>query len=342
VGKKASHSLQVIDAHSHLAIQGWFSQLKKDYHSEAPRIVKEGSASLYSLSAGGDASTTMHVPAMISDVVKRLRWLDKVKIDLELIAPVPSFMFLRYPFEIALELSKAQNDGIAEVVKDHPERFAGICSVPVQNPARSLAELERAVSRLGMKGVEIGTNINGTNLDDRSLWPFYNKVQELGVPIMVHPFNVAAGDRLRRYYLSNLIGNPLDTSIAIASVILGGVLDEFPKISFFFVHGAGFIPYQRGRLDHGFAVRPEAKEIISRRPSSYLHRVFADTIVHFYPALSYLIETMGPSQILLGSDAPFDMGPKDPVRPLLEINLNALDRTRTCSENAKRLFRLKA
>ena len=322
-------------------LEEWFSDVSKDFPDASPRVEKEGDTNFYSVYAGNDAGTTMHVPETITSVPKRLRLLEKMKIDLQIIAPIPSLMFTRYPVDVALAYAAAQNSGIAQIVRDHPDELAGLCSVPLQDPEKGLPELERAIRKLGLKGVEIGTNINGMNLDDRSLWPFYKKVEELGVPLMIHPINVAAADRLEKYYLSNLVGNPLDTSIAIASMIFGGVLEEFPKLKLFFVHGAGFTPYQRGRLDHGYSVRPEPKEIISKRPSSYIPRIFTDTITHFNPALEYLIRTTGSSRVLLGSDCPFDMGSKDPVGSLLEIKISAKDRKSISSENAKKLFNLK-
>ena len=334
--------MESIDAHSHIVIESWFDGVRKDFPDAVPRLEKEEPTPLLSILASGhDSSTTKHVPETITNVPKRIKHLEKLKIDLQLIAPIPSLLFHDQPFETAIALTKAQNDGIAQLAKDNPDIFSCLCSVPLQNPAEALPELERAIKHLGLKGVEIPTNINGMNLDDRSLWPFYAKVQELGVPMMVHPINIAAANRLQRYYLSNLIGNPLDTSIAIASVIFGGVLKQFPKLEFFFVHGGGFTPYQRGRLEHGFKVRPEPKENISNSPASYLRLIHLDTIVHYAPALDYLIRTMGAGNVLLGSDYPFDMGPRDPVGELKEVKLSQEDRRKVSSENARKLFRLK-
>jgi aminocarboxymuconate-semialdehyde decarboxylase len=321
----------------------WFENVRNDYPNSSPTIVKEGETNLYSIFAGtSDAGTTMHVPELMQNVPKRLKRLDQLKIDVQIISPVPSLMFTSYPIEEALAVTRAQNDGISQIVKDNGGRFEGICSVPLQDPVAAVPELERAVKNLGLKGVEIGTNINGMNLDDRSLWPFYRKVQELDVPILVHPINVAAANRLGKYYLSNLIGNPLDTSIAIASIIFGGVLDEFPKLKLYFVHGGGFTPYQRGRLDHGYNVRPEPKEVIRKRPGSYIPKIYVDTITHYDAALEYLVKTFGASKVLLGSDFPFDMGPKDPLEIVRKIRVSQEDKKKIYSSNAARLFKIRA
>ncbi len=333
--------MESIDVHSHLVLEDWFDDARKDFSDFVPKLEKEEPLELYSILARGrDASTTRHVPETITNVSKRLRHLERLKIDIQAISPIPSLLFYDLPIEASVALSRAQNEGIAEVVRDNPGTFFGLCGVPIQDSGQAVKELERSIFQLGLKGVEIPTNINGMNLDDRSLWPFYAKAQELGIPIMVHPVNVGAADRLQRYYLSNLIGNPLDTSIAIASVIFGGVLEKFPSLKFFFVHGGGFTPYQRGRLEHGFIVRPEPKESIKKEPSSYMHRINVDIIVHYAPALEYLIETMGANNVLLGSDYPFDMGPKDPVGELKKIRLAKEEQKKISSGNARRLFRL--
>lgn len=335
--------MPAIDTHAHMVREEWFENVRNDYPNSSPTIVKEGETNLYSIFAGtSDAGTTMHVPELMQNVIKRLKRLDQLKIDVQIISPVPSLMFTLYPTEEALAVTRAQNDGISQIVKDHKGRFEGLCSVPIQDPVAAVPELERAIKTLGLKGVEIGTNINGLNLDDRSLWPFYRKVQELDVPIMVHPINVAAADRLGKYYLSNLVGNPLDTSIAIASIIFGGVLDEFPKLKLFFVHGGGFTPYQRGRLDHGYNVRPEPKEIITKKPGSYLPKIYVDTITHYDPALEYLVKTFGSSKVLLGSDFPFDMGPKDPLEIVRKIRVSQEDKKKIYSANAAKLFKIRA
>jgi aminocarboxymuconate-semialdehyde decarboxylase len=314
--------------------------VRQDLVDQVPRIEKDSDGDLYSVLAFcNDPYPIRRVTSLITDVRRRLAALERAKIDFQIISPVPSLLFYDRPFDTALTLSKAQNDGIAQTVSDNTV-FAGLCSIPLQEPENALPELERAIRVLGLKGVEIGTNVNGRNLDDRSFWPFYAKVQDLGIPIMVHPHNVAASDRLQKYYLSNLIGNPLDTSIAIASVIFGGVLEDFPNLKFLFVHAGGFTPYQRGRLDHGFAVRPEPKANISKIPSHYLPLIYVDTITHYGPALEYLIKTMGASNVLLGSDFPFDMGPDDPVGDLQRTRMSAQDRKKISMENAKQLFRL--
>jgi aminocarboxymuconate-semialdehyde decarboxylase len=191
-----------------------------------------------------------------------------------------------------------------------------------------------------MRGIEIGSNINGKYLDDPDLWPFYEKAQRLGTFIFVHPINVAGLERMQKYHLRNLIGNPLDTSLAIASIIFGGVLESFPRLKFCFAHAGGFTPYQQGRLERGYHVRSECKTI-SKPPIEYIKLLYFDTITHYAPALSYLIETVGSDHVLMGSDYPFDMGDPNPVSTVKDLKtISNPEKRKVLGKNAIRLLNL--
>jgi aminocarboxymuconate-semialdehyde decarboxylase len=169
------------------------------------------------------------------------------------------------------------------------------------------------VTQLGLHGVETGTNVAGKNLDDPSLEPFYAKLDQLGCCWLIHPDRPAGLDRLGKYYLNNFIGNPLDTTIAVASLIFGGLFERYQNITLCTCHGGGFVPYQYGRFDHGYGERDEARVVIQKKPSEYLDRLRFDIITHSKPALEYLVATFGPERVLLGTDYPFDMGLVDPL-----------------------------
>jgi aminocarboxymuconate-semialdehyde decarboxylase len=176
------------------------------------------------------------------------------------------------------------------------------------------AELKRAVNELGMRGAMIGSNIVGKNLDDPSLAPVWAAAEELGVFMIIHPANVAGADRLRSYYLQNLIGNPLDTTIAAACLVFGGVMERHPKLNVLLVHGGGFVPYQAGRWAHGWHVRPEPKTNVEKSPEPLIDRFYYDTILHAKPQLEFLVASAGAPHVLLGSDYPYDMGTGECVR----------------------------
>jgi aminocarboxymuconate-semialdehyde decarboxylase len=246
------------------------------------------------------------------DLERRIGDMDRTGVNRQVLSVPPFTFFYDQDSNLTLETCQIQNNRIAEILTEHPGRFSGFAAVPLQAPELAAAELERAVG-LGLHGAEICTNVAGRNLDEPELDAFWAKAAALNVPILLHPHNVAAMDRLGKYYLNNLIGNPLDTTIAIASLIFGGVLDRFPALKLCFVHGGGYFPYQWGRLEHGYHVRSEPHVNNARPPREYLERFAFDTITHSPAALEYLVQVFGSSRVLLGTDYPFDMGLADPL-----------------------------
>lgn len=252
------------------------------------------------------------------DLERRIADMDLTGVNRQCISVAPFTFFYHCEANLVVETAQIQNNRIAEILKEYPDRFYGLATVPLQAPERAAAEVRRAIG-LGLHGVEICTNVNGLNLDEPELDPFWAEVESLGVPILLHPQQVAAADRLPRYYLTNLIGNPLDSTIAIASLIFGGVLDRFPSLKLAFVHGGGFFPYQWGRLQHGYHVRQEPHQYGAQPPSAYLDRFHFDTIVHSTSALEYLIKLFGAHRVVLGTDYPFDMGLDDPLTTVSDV-----------------------
>jgi aminocarboxymuconate-semialdehyde decarboxylase len=214
-----------------------------------------------------------------------------------------------------------------------------MATVPLQDPVAAAEELTHARRTLGLVGVEIGSNINGRELDDPALHPFFARCAELRMPVFIHPVVVAGADRMTRYYLRNLIGNLVDTSIALAHLIFGGAFERWPKLAVIAAHAGGIIPYTRGRLDHGYRVRAECRAALPRPPSAYLKHIYFDTIAHNQEALAYLVRTAGAGRVVLGSDFPFDMADPDPVGTVQGLKgLSAADRTRILGGNARALF----
>src|SRR5581483_9682411 len=207
---------------------------------------------------------------------------------------------------IGAAASVIQNDQMAAHVKEHPDRFAAIATLPMQAPEKAAEELRRAVTRLGMHGAMIASNVSGKNLDDPGFEPVWAAAAELDALMVIHPGNVAGADRLRSYYLNNLVGNPLDTTIAAACLIFGGVMQRHPRLEFLMVHAGGFTPYQGGRWVHGWQVRPEPKVHLDHSPQKYLDRFLYDTITHSKPVCEFLIAQAGADRVLLGSDYPYD------------------------------------
>ncbi len=252
------------------------------------------------------------------DIERRLREMDAAGVDIQVLSPVTFFFFYNLPAAECAARARQINAAIAQITVDRPDRFRGMATVPLQDPELAVAELEHAVGELGLHGLEICSNVNGKNFDEPEFKPFFEAVERLGVPIFVHPAHVAASDRLKRHYLVNLIGNPLDTAISIASLIFGGVLDAFPNLKLVFAHGGGIAPVLVGRWNHGHAVRPET-EWLPRPPVEYLKELYYDTITHDTRALAYLCDLVGASRVLLGTDYPFDMGDTGPLATISEL-----------------------
>jgi len=250
---------------------------------------------------------------------------------------IPPFT-LRYdlPAEEGIRWARSINEGIAEAIAPYGDAFVGFATVPLQDAQAAVAELGHAVGQLGMRGVEIATHIAGVELDDRRLDPFWERAEALRLPILVHPHDPLGANRMGDYYLRNLVGNPVETALAGARLIFGGVLQRYPDLRVILSHGGGALPQLVGRLEHGHMVRTEAKLHISE-PLTSLRRLYYDTIVFREEPLRNLIETVGVSQVVLGTDYPFDMGEDDPVGLLDRSGLPETDRAMILA-NGERLL----
>jgi aminocarboxymuconate-semialdehyde decarboxylase len=260
------------------------------------------------------------------DIARRLADMEAAEVDVHLLSAAPQTWLYGQEASVGVAASAIQNDEIARLVKERPDRFAGIATLPMQAPDKAAEELRRAIRTLGLRGAMIASNVNGKNLDDPSFEPVWAAASELDAFMMIHPGNVAGADRLRSYYLNNLIGNPLDTTIAAACLIFGGVLERHPTLRPVMVHGGGFIPYQGGRWVHGWQVRPEPKAHLKHSPEKYLDRFLYDTILHSKTSVEFLISSVGADRVFLGSDYPYDMGMMDCVRHVRSLAISAADR----------------
>jgi aminocarboxymuconate-semialdehyde decarboxylase len=272
------------------------------------------------------------------DVARRFKDMAAAEVDVHLLSAAPQTWLYGQEAAVGIASAAIQNDEIARLVKQHPDRFSGIATLPMQAPEKAAAELRRAIQKLGLHGAMIGSNINGKNLDDPSFEPLWAAAEELDAFMMIHPGNVAGADRLRSYYLGNLIGNPLDTTIAGACLIFGGVLERHPKLNFIMSHGGGFIPYQGGRWVHGWEVRPEPKVHVKHSPAPYLDRFSYDTILHAKAPLEFLISSVGANRVFLGSDYPYDMGTGECVRQVRAANISAADRDIILGDHAAKIL----
>jgi aminocarboxymuconate-semialdehyde decarboxylase len=240
------------------------------------------------------------------DLDARHDQMDTLGINAAVLSLTPTLFFYWLDAGAATDFCRQANDSLARFVRTS-DRLEGVAVVPLQHPEAAAAELRRAVLELGLRGVEIGTTMEAVPLDDPRFDPFFRAAADLDAPVILHPYYVGTRPGLADFYMTNLTGNPLDTCIAASRLILSGFLDRHPRLRIVLVHAGGFMPFQIGRLDHGFRVRPEAKAAIQSPPSSYLRRFWYDTITHAATPLKFLIDLVGADRLLFGTDLPFDM-----------------------------------
>jgi aminocarboxymuconate-semialdehyde decarboxylase len=278
--------------------------------------------------------------AEFSDLDLRLSIMDHQGVDMQAISPASSYFFYWMPVSEGLEFARWLNDSLAEAVAKHPQRLVALASVPMQDSAKAAAELERAMTKLGLRGAEIASNIGGRYFDDPGFDPFWEAAQALDAVIFVHPNQVVGADRMKEFNLANLIGNPTDTSLAFAKLIFGGVLERFPRLKFLLAHAGGFLPYTWGRLDRGYRIQDSSTAKISKSPGEYLKLLYFDTITHSRMALEYLVANFGADHVLLGSDYPYDMGDPEPVTALAASGIDSEKIIRIANTNACKLLRI--
>lgn len=277
------------------------------------------------------------------DPARRLEECDRDGVSVQVLSTVPvMFSYWAKPAD-GLDLARLLNDHIATVVQMNPGRFVGLGTLPLQAPDLAVAELERCVRELGFAGVEIGSHVNDWNLDHPSLFPVFEKAQELGAAVFVHPWDMIGASRMQKYWLAWLVGMPAEASLAICSLIFGGVLERLPRLRIAFAHGGGAFPGTLGRIEHGFQVRPDLCAVDNPvSPRSYLRRIYLDSIVHDAETLRFLLKLMGAERIALGSDYPFPLGEAVPGRLIESLtDLPPATRERLLSGTALEFLGLK-
>ena len=311
-----------IDVHAHILTEETIRLLQRESPKAAPKL-SDVDDQFGTLDVAG--SIYRHFPRGGWDLDRRFRDMAAAKVDMQVLSVCPQTFLYAQPPALAAAFARIQNEQLAKLVKTHPGRFQGIATVPMQAPQQAADELRHAMTVLGLRGIQIGSNIAGKNLDDPELEPVWAAAAELGAFILLHPINVAGIDRLGSYYLNNLIGNPLDTTIAAACLVFSGVLERYPALKICLAHGGGFVPYQAGRFLHGWHVRAEPKKKLPKPPTDSLQRFYFDTIVHSKEVLEFLVGNAGADRVLLGSDYPFDMGMPDGVLQVRSLSLPAAE-----------------
>ncbi|GAK05705.1 2-amino-3-carboxymuconate-6-semialdehyde decarboxylase [Geomicrobium sp. JCM 19037] len=296
-------------------------------------------------SCGADIMVSGKVFREISDQAwdpeRRINDMNKAGVDMQVLSPIPVTFSYWAPVEEALEMSKIQNDFIAETVQAYPQKFFGLGTVPLQDTEIAIHEMNRCVNELNLHGIEIGTNVNGENLDSARLLPFFEKAAEWGIPLFIHPWETLAKDRTPRHNFMYTIGMPSETALAAASLIWSGVIEKYPNLKICFSHGGGSFPFILPRLDQGWNVWPDLR-ITEHPPSHYTSSLYFDALNYDPLNLQFLIDRFGIDKIMMGSDYPFLLQESPPGKGIDSLSgLEDGARKRLLGRNALEFLNIK-
>lgn len=307
----ATHAIPKIDVHTHILPRdipnfqerfGYGGFIKLEHHQQCKaRMLKD------------DGTFFRDVEENCWDSAARLKDCDHAGVSLQVLSTVPvMFSYWAQPKD-GLEISRFLNDHIAEICNAQPTRFAGLGTLPMQAPELAVKELERCVNVLGLAGVQIGSHINQWNLSDKELFPVFEAAADLGAAVFIHPWDMMGQEKMQKYWLPWLVGMPAEVSLAICSLIFGGVFERLPKLRVCFAHGGGAFTATVGRIEHGYTSRPDLCAIDNaKNPRSYLGKFFVDSLVHDERQLQQTIELYGENRVMLGTDYPFPLGEAEP------------------------------
>ncbi|MBI37742.1 MAG: aminocarboxymuconate-semialdehyde decarboxylase [Alphaproteobacteria bacterium] len=298
-----------VDVHCHVHVLEADAMLADPAVADQAKLYKEANE------LTGEINRQQHKDILpkLTDPKVRIADMDRCGIDVQALSPSPFHYNYAYPAEFARETSIVVNDHMAGIVSGNPDRFVGLCTVPLQDADMAVAELERCVKQHGMRGVEISTNVRGQDLTRAGLEKFFSKVEELDVMIFMHPIGTSYKERMTDHYFRNTIGHPLESALAVGHLVFDGYLEKFPGIKICIAHGGGYVPTYSGRFDHPYNLRDDCRQVISKPPSYYVKKLYFDTVVFTDHQLRYLVDTWGADHIVMGTDYPYDMAETDPV-----------------------------
>jgi aminocarboxymuconate-semialdehyde decarboxylase len=335
LGREVRPSSTTIDIHSHVAIPAAAAFVKPHLDPATVPLTHFADAGTKALNQKQEED----IRARITAYDERLADMDAMGIDMQLVLPPPNQCTYTVPLDIAVAAARMINDGLAQYVAKRPDRFIALGTVPLMNGVEAAKELEHCMRSLGMKGVEILTNVAGRELSEAEYSPFWKKAEELGALVVIHPNGFTQAQRLTRFYFNNVIGNPLETTIALHHLIFDGVLERHPDLKILAVHGGGYLPSYCGRIDHAWGARSDSHAGLPQPPTSYLKKIYFDSVVFTPHQLAALIALFGADHIVMGTDYPFDMAEFDPIGHVASVEeLDASAVAAITGGNARRLL----
>jgi aminocarboxymuconate-semialdehyde decarboxylase len=326
---------RTVDVHSHLKVPASAKIAQPHLRPEDDPRAVFSSEETKRLNQAFHAS----VDDKFTDPEIRLADMDAMGIDVQMVALAPPQFFYALPRDAAVEVATLQNDRIGQVVADNPGKFAPVGTLPLRHPAAAVREAHR-IHDLGFRAVEIGADVAGVDLDDPEFEPVWAALGNLEVVAVMHPAGFTDAARLTEYYLVNIIGIPLSSTLAVSRLILGGVFARHPGLRMLVMHGGGYLPLALARLDHAFRHRPELRHHIEAPPSEFRGQLFFDTTVFDPSTIESLVAHFGADHVLMGTDYPFDMGEGDPLALLGRTTLSDDEFELVAGGNATHLFGL--
>jgi aminocarboxymuconate-semialdehyde decarboxylase len=327
--------MDVVDMHNHMIAPEVITFLSREGQHYATRIVERDGRRFFLI----QESAMRPIDGPISNAPARLADMDREGVTTQAVSCVPFLMYPEVAADRALALLQINNDALAELGRSHPDRFAPLASVPLQDPPLAVKELERVAS-IGVRGVEIPPRVIERQLDESEFEIFWEAAEALGIAVCIHPFEAAPRGAFARYFLGNLAGNLYDTGLAAALLIYGGVLERHPALRVVLYHAGGALPAMIGRLDMGYRIVPECREAIPRPPSTYVAQLSFDIIAHNRAMLTHLVDAYGAEHLVIGTDYPLPAGLAHPVEEVKALKLDAEAEQKILGGNARRLLDL--
>jgi aminocarboxymuconate-semialdehyde decarboxylase len=324
----------VIDLHCHRESRAVMERM----HGEAERMGR------VSLQVGSELTKKVGreqlaaLKPKMDSIDERLADMDAMGVDIQAVSLAPYQMYYWADPELGRGVSREMNDEMAEAISSHPDRFVGLGTVPLQDATAAVEELDHCIDDLGFKGLQIATHVDGEELSSPRLAPFWAAVEDRDVVVVIHSAGHTNPDRLSTHYFINIIGHPIEGTLAASHLIFGGVMERHPRLKIVLVHGGGYLPAYSARMDHAYHAREDVREGLPNQPSDYLRRFYLDTMVFAPDQLRYLVDKYGADHVVLGTDYPYDMGENDPVGLIGATGIDDGSRSAICGGNAARLL----